>query len=537
MGISGYCTDTKRSKKKDELNDNAKNDIETQISSEHKDFINSQMKECLCKISLSDNINNIKNKTGSGFFSKVPFPDEYHLLPTLITSSKILRQLDIICGKSIIISTKGKKQIINIDKNRKRYYCKSLGIILIEIIPNVDNINSFLEIENELFNSNKEIINSKNIYIMQHLKIGNPSISYGKISSITGNNIEYSCTTEYDSTGGPILLIKNFKIIGMHSQRVNSNSGKGVFIYDAIDLFNKKYNQSMNKKIKSKEENEVKEKMNQITLTIRIDNDSELNKDIYFLYNVNEIESKNEEINNVINRLNDENTQLFIDNTKLNFTNFYKFDKKGKHKIKIIFNNEVNISDCSYMFYKCEYITSINLSNFNSNNVTNMKYMFSKCTKLSNINLYNLDASNVTDINNMFSFCENLTEIDLSFFKTEKVINMNSLFESCKNLLCLDLTSFNTTNVIDISKMFYNCKKVEGIDVSSFSTENIKNMKNLFSNCEKLSSLDLSSFNLIKVKNTIDIFQGCESLTSIKVKDDMKKVFVNLVPESTTLFI
>ena len=44
----------------------------------------------------------------------------------------------------------------------------------------------------------------------------------------------------------------------------------------------------------------------------------------------------------------------------------------------------------SYMFYYCNSLASLNLSNFNTQKVTNMSGMFSHCNLLALLNLSNL---------------------------------------------------------------------------------------------------------------------------------------------------
>ena len=55
------------------------------------------------------------------------------------------------------------------------------------------------------------------------------------------------------------------------------------------------------------------------------------------------------------------------------------------------------------MFYWCSSLTSLNLSNFNTNNVTNMNHMFQYCSSLTSLNLSNFNTNNVTDMSWMFS--------------------------------------------------------------------------------------------------------------------------------------
>ena len=59
------------------------------------------------------------------------------------------------------------------------------------------------------------------------------------------------------------------------------------------------------------------------------------------------------------------NCEIRINDEIIPFSFFYKFNKKGKYNIKYIFKE--NISKCEYMFFGCENIAYIDLSNFNTN--------------------------------------------------------------------------------------------------------------------------------------------------------------------------
>jgi len=56
----------------------------------------------------------------------------------------------------------------------------------------------------------------------------------------------------------------------------------------------------------------------------------------------------------------------------------------------------------NYMFYECDKLLSIDLSNFNTNNVTNMIRMFSYCSSLTCLNLSNFNTNNVNNMSYMF---------------------------------------------------------------------------------------------------------------------------------------
>ena len=134
------------------------------------------------------------------------------------------------------------------------------------------------------------------------------------------------------------------------------------------------------------------------------------------------------------------------------FSYFYKYNKNGKFKLKCSFKK--NIKNVSYMFYNCNYLTNIDLSNFNSQKVTNMSHMFYKCESLKNINFSNFNTQNVTDMSDMFYKCKSLTNIDLSNFNNQNVTNMSCMFYDCNSLTNLNLSNFNTQNVANMSYMF-----------------------------------------------------------------------------------
>ena len=57
----------------------------------------------------------------------------------------------------------------------------------------------------------------------------------------------------------------------------------------------------------------------------------------------------------------------------------------------------------SYMFYECNSLPRIDLSNFNTQNITNMSYMFYNCNSLKTIDLSNFNAQNVTNMSSVFN--------------------------------------------------------------------------------------------------------------------------------------
>jgi serine/threonine protein kinase len=92
-------------------------------------------------------------------------------------------------------------------------------------------------------------------------------------------------------------------------------------------------------------------KKNEIRMTIEI-NEFDINKNIYFLENTN-----NQENNNYFRELNEDNSEIFINNDKYKFSKCFQFPEKGIYEIKIKFN--AKIKDCSRLFFNCSNIINI----------------------------------------------------------------------------------------------------------------------------------------------------------------------------------
>ena len=185
------------------------------ISRQTNRIIDNQLEKYLCQVYDS------KENKGSGFVCKIPFPDEFHLLPVLITNNHVLNE-DELANKKIKISFDDDKiiKIINIFPDRKIYTSINYDTTIIEIIPEKDDIKYFLDVE-----INSDQLNDKEqIYILQYPNGINCSVSYGYI---------------HGSSGGPIILLNTFKVIGVHKGSSKFNFNLGTLLkYPVLD-FNK----------------------------------------------------------------------------------------------------------------------------------------------------------------------------------------------------------------------------------------------------------------------------------------------------------
>ena len=204
----------------------------------------------------------------------------------------------------------------------------------------------------------------------------------------------------------------------------------------------------------------------------------------------------------------------------------------------------LKVTDMNYMFFKVR-AQEIDLSSFNTSNVTNMSYMFGECGFLTNINLSGFNTSKVTNMSAMFKGCDVLTKLDLSKFKTSKVAYMNEMFSNCTSLKSLKVSdlNFNTVNVINMKRMFYNCSSLTEIPVAKFNTSNVTNFDEMFARCSSLKTLNLSNFvvsNYFEGNDSNSMLNGCTSLRSIQISSTfrvpMSKMFLN-TPNLTAIIV
>ena len=94
-------------------------------------------------------------------------------------------------------------------------------------------------------------------------------------------------------------------------------------------------------------------------------------------------------------------------------------------------------------------------------------------------------------MNSMFYFCNHLTNIDLSNLNTENVNNMSYMFYNCSSLTKIDLSNFNTEKVTDMNYMFYDCRAVNSINFINLKIEKCIKMNSMFANCVSLADLKI----------------------------------------------
>ena len=120
---------------------------------------------------------------GTGFFCKIPV--ENGRVPVLMTNYHLIDE-EILKKKNIYVTKNDDPKKINImiDDNRKIYTNEKYDTTRIEIKPEKDKINYFLELDEEIFQEN---LSKESIYILQYpknLDEQKAAVSYGIFNKI-----------------------------------------------------------------------------------------------------------------------------------------------------------------------------------------------------------------------------------------------------------------------------------------------------------------------------------------------------------------
>ena len=234
---------------------------------------------------------------------------------------------------------------------------------IIEILKEDDifkKINNYFEIDDYIMNNESQNnYKDQDICIVQYPDGGELSFAQGGIQCFDDYKIKHLVSTHHGSSGSPILLQNNFQIIGIHKAgNTKKNENIGIFFQNILNHFLLENNFI----IQIICEYDIKNKNEDIQILncyeeVKKQDPKDFNWElIEYVENEKEIKDKSE---------------LYLNNQKIQFCFKYKFEKEGKNTINIIFNNL--LKNTNFMFSGCSSLTSLNLSNFNTNNVQNMR--------------------------------------------------------------------------------------------------------------------------------------------------------------------
>jgi hypothetical protein len=235
-----------------------------------------QMENNVCKIYKNN------GGIGSGFFVNIPY--ENNIIPVMMTNYHVLNENYLKENEEIKITLNNDEKIITIKLNEdRRILCnKEYDTSIIEIKPEKDKIKDFMELDENIFKEDSNILyNRKSIYIIHYPNSEEVKVSYAIINNVEEYNISHYCCVEAGSSGSPIINLLNNKIIGIHkngNSRFKVNYGtylkypindfinqfiKNNIIINNDNLINNSYKEiTMKKRQKKQEEKHKKEKKN-----------------------------------------------------------------------------------------------------------------------------------------------------------------------------------------------------------------------------------------------------------------------------------
>ena len=427
------------------MKSNEENDsIENEVHTGHKPIptgIISKVENSICKITFITKDNKLQH--GTGFFLKVSDSLKY-----LITNYHVINPNNINANIELEINNK-KKMKLETGNRIIKFFENPRDITIIEI-KNYDDIYKyieFLDYDKNYIDNGYNIYKKVDVFSVEHPLGGVAACASGIIVNINNYEFEHNISTDYGSSGSPIMLLNNnmniLQVIGIHKSTKRKNKiNYGTFIGEIF----KEINDNM----------VIRNNENYIIAEFII-KDGDIYQDIRI---INSYEESMREIGKEIRSdyMNEEEIKKFvikINSELIPFNYFHKFEDSGKYIIKYILKD--NLTNMSFIFNKCSSLTNINLSNFNTQDVNNMGFMFCKCSSLTNINLSNFNTQNVIHMSWMFSGCSSLKNLNLENFSTQNVKDMFGMFNDCSSLKNLNLDNFNTQKVTDMNNMFKGC--------------------------------------------------------------------------------
>ena len=491
------------------------------------------MKKSICRIDLS-------NLKGTGFLCQIKIPNSTSI-NVLITCHHVLNENLIRIGNKINISLNNEKLkfIISIDKSTFIYTNKKYDITIIEIKMRhfcCKNYFLFLEIDVDINDKNsKQIYKDKDLVVFHYERGEEVKYSIGKLQKTNSEYFLHCCTTKKGSSGSPILMLEDYKVIGIHvggyeSEEKKEKSNAGIFIEEPIDDFIKKYDRDLHSSKNKKKENIIrvyttKDKLIYLIIIILI---VILVATAIFLIFLFTTKSKdNDNPGNEMNEYIDENNSITILYKKQvdqfgSITIFGDdFVESNVFSCKIYYNgknyslrNTFSISDMN----KNDTILKIQLTEIN--NIKAIKGMFKGCTALISLpDISKIETTNIIDMSEIFHGCKSLSNLPPSLnWNTEKVVNMSYIFYECESLTSLpDISNWKTNNVKDFRGIFFGCSLLKKLpDISKWSINKINSITRMFSSCSSIVSLpDISNWNTSNVVDMSDIFSGCNHLSSL----------------------
>ena len=459
------------------------------ISLKSTEKILEQMRNILCKIKLLD------GRQGIGFFCKLAYNN--NIIPVLITSYFLINEDILNRNKKISITINNKEKEILL-KNRIKYANKKYNISIIEIKPNTDEINNYLEIDDNIKENKLNLYINESIYSIEYEKDEEEaSVSYGIINYIDEkdkNIFKYLCNKDNEAPGTPILNIRTNKVIGIHQKTSDNNIG--AFLNYAIQDFILFTNKDL---IEFKEKYNINIKDNNI-IKLNLSHNNLGNDELKTLSKIKFINLK--ELYLYDNNISDIKTLekmkceqleiLSLGYNKISNINILEKVKFNYLKILYLYGNQISeikaLGKAKFEQLKELDLCNNKISDINALDKVNFKF----------IKKLDLSDNNIEDIKILEKVkFEKLEELDLSL---NKVSDINILAKvNFINLKYLDLSDNNISDITILEKVKFEQLNILDLSYNNISDINIlekvnfKYLKNLY-----LSDNNISNINILE---------------------------------------
>ena len=417
-------------------------------------------------------INDINENKATGFFCKIPYPDDFNLLPTLISNSEILNKNNTQLNKTIKLNIYDEKDIkreyyLLIDSSRKVFIDESLGITIMEI-KKEDKIDKIFDIDENINKENYIEIYKRRpqIYTLYFSNDKNAFYSNGYLNQIVDNKIQYYCKAVY-TPGVPIISLPNYKIIGVHTRTIksqnNRNYNEGIFIKFLIEKFKTKF--------PIKNNNNFLFESNKNTMAIINQNFKSKNSGNNF----------NKKIENNKHYISKNQIENYINSNKnMNLNNNYNYNNGNNNKYYNNNNNNSNYNN--YNNYNNNNNINNNSKNSNNNDSNNNNFNFNNSNSNYDYNNNNSDSNYNNNYNNNFNNRNYYSNNNNNFNNN----NSNNNYNNNNNF---NNNNFNNNN--------NNNDNNNSNNNNNFNNSNNNNNNNIFNNSYYNKRLDNNNNNNI----------------------------------------
>ena len=245
-------------------------------------------------------------------------------------------------------------------------------------------------------------------------------------------------------------------------------------------------------------------KENYIIAEFYID-EEDINSEIHILNCVENLirekrpEDRSEDEKNHLQEFKNENDltkcSIRINDALIPFCYRYKFQAPGNYIIEYTF--PIKLTQTSYMFFNCNCMKKVDLSNLDTSNLTKLRGMFQECSNLESIIFFNSLNQKVINMDCFFIFCEKLKNISLSNSNKDISISFDYLFCNCSALETVDLSNFEA-KLIKATSMFSDCNNLKKVDLSGLVSTNESKLEGMFHGFTDKNKLITKDKNILK---------------------------------------